>query len=155
MSPLRLGKRGPGTTPVQHLSERQRRIVWRIAALLLDYPTQQTLSLLEDMAAGPLVEAVRDGAAAVVNPYRARVANNKKLFALLQDPRFAHLVGKGEADVVRTTIPWTRVLREERTTYGDWVIDRDEYRAYFRDRVREMLRRLADREEALPEREAG
>jgi len=80
-------------------------------------------ALLEDMAAGPLVEAVRDGAAAVVNPYRARVANNKKLFALLQDPRFAHLIGKGEADVVRTTIPWTRVLREERTTYGDWVID--------------------------------
>jgi hypothetical protein len=80
-------------------------------------------ALLEDLPFGPVVEAVRDGAACVVNPYRARVANNKKLFALLQDPRFAHLVGKDEAQVVRETIPWTRVLRDESTTYGDWVID--------------------------------
>ncbi|MFL5893856.1 MAG: hypothetical protein ACJ76Z_01925 [Thermoleophilaceae bacterium] len=80
-------------------------------------------ALLEDLDDGPLVEAVRDRAAAVVNPYRARVANNKKLFAVLQDARFAHLIGKNEAEVVRETIPWTRVLRDERTTYGDWVID--------------------------------
>ncbi|MGP3949907.1 nitrate reductase molybdenum cofactor assembly chaperone [Streptomyces sp. 7N604] len=51
MSPLRLGKRGPGTTSAEHLSEQQRRIVWRIAALLLDYPTGQTLDLLEEMTA--------------------------------------------------------------------------------------------------------
>jgi Glutathionylspermidine synthase preATP-grasp len=79
-------------------------------------------ALLEDVHEGPLVEAVRAGAAAVVNPYRARVANNKKLFALLQDPRWAHLVGR-EADVVAETIPWTRVLRDERTSYGEWKID--------------------------------
>jgi Glutathionylspermidine synthase preATP-grasp len=79
-------------------------------------------ALVEDLNEGALVEAVRAGAAAVVNPYRARVANNKKLFALLQDPRWAHLVGR-EADVVKETIPWTRVLRDERTTYGDWRID--------------------------------
>ena len=50
--------------------------------------------LLEDMgarAARP-VAAARDGRVALVNPFRSRVANNKKLFALLEDPRFAHLV---------------------------------------------------------------
>jgi nitrate reductase molybdenum cofactor assembly chaperone NarJ/NarW len=51
VSPLRLGKRAPGTMSADHLSERQRRIVWRIAALLLDYPTGQRLNLLEEMAA--------------------------------------------------------------------------------------------------------
>ncbi|MGP3998720.1 nitrate reductase molybdenum cofactor assembly chaperone [Streptomyces sp. 8N706] len=51
MSPLRLGKRGTRNSPAQHLSERQRRIVWRIAGLLLDYPTGQTPNLLEEMAA--------------------------------------------------------------------------------------------------------
>ncbi|WP_225320778.1 nitrate reductase molybdenum cofactor assembly chaperone [Streptomyces luteolifulvus] len=50
-NPLRPGKRGTETTSPEQLSERQRRIVWRIAALLLDYPTRQTLDLLEDMAA--------------------------------------------------------------------------------------------------------
>jgi hypothetical protein len=28
-----------------------------------------------------------------------------------------------EADVIRATIPWTRILRPGRTSYGDWVVD--------------------------------
>jgi hypothetical protein len=39
------------------------------------------------------------------------VANNKKLLALFHDPRFEHLVTRDEAEVIRHTIPWTRVLR--------------------------------------------
>jgi hypothetical protein len=82
--------------------------------------------LLED-AGGPggtdLVAAARDGRIALVNPFRSRVANNKKLFALLDDPRFAHLVEPDELEAIRSTIPWTRVLRPGRTTYGSWVVD--------------------------------
>ena len=51
------------------------------------------------------------------------MANNKKLFALFQDPRFAHLIEGDEADVIRATIPWTRILRPGRVTYGDWTLD--------------------------------
>lgn len=80
-------------------------------------------ALLEELTEGDLTAAARDRRAAVVNPFRARVANNKKLFALLQDPRFAHLLGDREAAVVAETIPWTRVLRAGRTSYGDWVVD--------------------------------
>jgi hypothetical protein len=58
-----------------------------------------------------------------VNPFRARVANNKKLFALLADPRFVHLLHDSERQVIAETIPWTRVLREGREHYGDWVVD--------------------------------
>jgi glutathionylspermidine synthase len=80
-------------------------------------------ALLEDLSEGDLIAAARDRRAAVVNPFRARVANNKKLFALLQDPRFAHLTGEKEAQVIAETIPWTRVLRPGRTSYGEWVVD--------------------------------
>jgi glutathionylspermidine synthase len=80
-------------------------------------------ALLEDLAEGDLIAAARDRSAAVVNPFRARVANNKKLFALLGDPRFAHLVEDAERQVIAETIPWTRVLREGRAAYGDWVVD--------------------------------
>jgi glutathionylspermidine synthase len=80
-------------------------------------------ALLEDCPEGDLVAAARDRRAAIVNPFRARVANNKKLFALLQDPRFAHLVGERERRVIDETIPWTRVLRDGRERYGDWVVD--------------------------------
>ena len=80
-------------------------------------------ALLEDLPEGDLVAAGRDRRVAMVNPFRARVANNKKLFALLQDRRFAHLVSEREARVIAETIPWTRVLRPGRVTYGDWVVD--------------------------------
>jgi hypothetical protein len=80
-------------------------------------------AMLEDLPEGDLIAAARDRRAAVVNPFRARVANNKKLFALLADPRFAHLVGDRERRAIAETIPWTRVLRPGRTRYGDWVVD--------------------------------
>ena len=80
--------------------------------------------LIEDLGDHrDLVEAARDGRIALVNPFRSRVANNKKLFALLEDPRFAHLVLADEADVIARTIPWTRILRPGRVTYGEWTID--------------------------------
>ena len=80
-------------------------------------------ALLEDLPEGDLIAAARDRRAAVVNPFRARVANNKKLFALLGDPRFAHLVQDAERQVIAETIPWTRVLKDGRAAYGEWVVD--------------------------------
>jgi hypothetical protein len=80
-------------------------------------------AMLEDLPEGDLIAAARDRRAAVVNPFRARVANNKKLFALLGDPRFAHLVEDAERKVIAESIPWTRVLRDGRAAYGDWVVD--------------------------------
>jgi glutathionylspermidine synthase len=80
-------------------------------------------ALLEDLPEGDLIAAARDRRAAVVNPFRARVANNKKLFALLGYERFAHLVAESERQVIADTIPWTRVLREGRERYGAWVVD--------------------------------
>jgi glutathionylspermidine synthase len=79
--------------------------------------------LIDDLAEGDLTAAARDGSVCVVNPARARVANNKKLFALLDDPRFSYLVTPREAEVIAETIPWTRILRPGRVTYGQWVVD--------------------------------
>jgi glutathionylspermidine synthase len=80
-------------------------------------------ALIDDLSEGDLTAAYRDGAVCVVNPPRARVANNKKLMALVEDSRFAHLVEPREAEVIAATVPWTRILRPERVTYGEWVVD--------------------------------
>src|SRR5215207_5064498 len=80
-------------------------------------------ALIDDLSEGDLTAAYRDGAVCLVNPPRARVANNKKLMALLDDPRFAHLVESREAEVIAATLPWTRILRPGRVTYGEWVVD--------------------------------
>jgi hypothetical protein len=80
-------------------------------------------ALIDDLSEGDLTAAYRDGAVCLVNPPRARVANNKKLMALLDDPRFSHLVEPREAEAIATTIPWTRILRPGQVTYGQWQVD--------------------------------
>ena len=68
----------------------------------------------------PLAIAAREGRAVVVNPFRVHVASNKKILALIQDDRFEHLVRGAEGETIKQTLPWTRILRRGRTTYGDW-----------------------------------
>jgi glutathionylspermidine synthase len=101
--------------------------------------------LLEDCT-GPggdqLIAAARDGRIAMVNPIRSRVANSKKLFALLEDPRFAHLVGPEELEAIRSTIPWTRVLCPGNSTYGDWVVDLVTFTSNNRERL--VLKPVSD-----------
>jgi hypothetical protein len=80
-------------------------------------------ALIDDLSEGDLTAAYRDGATCVVNPPPARVANNKKLMALLEDPRFAHLIEPREAEVIAATVPWTRILRPGRVSYGQWTVD--------------------------------
>jgi glutathionylspermidine synthase len=80
-------------------------------------------AMIDDLSEGDLTAAYRDGGVCVVNPPSARVANNKKLMALLEDPRFAHLVEPREAEVIAATVPWTRILRPGRVSYGQWVVD--------------------------------
>ncbi|MGH2956150.1 MAG: glutathionylspermidine synthase family protein [Solirubrobacterales bacterium] len=92
-------------------------------------------ALIDDLSEGDLTAAYRDGAACLVNPPRARVANNKKLMALLDDPRFSHLVEPREAEVIAATIPWTRILRPGRVTYGQWVVDLLDFVSHNRNRL--------------------
>ena len=80
-------------------------------------------ALAPDVVADDLPAAVRDGAACVVNPFRAVVASSKKILALLQDPRFEYLLRGQEAEQIRATLPWTRILRPGRATYGPWRFD--------------------------------
>jgi hypothetical protein len=96
-------------------------------------------SLTED---GPLAVAARERRAVVVNPFRVYVASNKKILALLQDERFEHLLTRAEAETIRQTVPWSRILRRGRTTYGPW---RFELLSFVRDnRERLVLKPASD-----------
>ena len=100
-------------------------------------------ALVEDMTEdSPLAIAARERRAVVVNPFRVHVAANKKILALLQDERFEHLVTRAELETIRATLPWTRILRRGRTTYGDW---RFELLSFVRDnRERLVLKPASD-----------
>jgi hypothetical protein len=71
----------------------------------------------------PLIRATQDRAVCVVNSFRAQTLMKKALFALLDDPQYESLFTGDEVEALRRRIPWTRVLREGFTTYGDQRID--------------------------------
>jgi glutathionylspermidine synthase len=93
------------------------RLVVRGEPAHLVYRRALVEALTED---SPLAIAARERRAVVVNPFRVHVAANKKILALLQDERFEHLVTRAELETIRSTVPWTRILRRGRTTYGEW-----------------------------------
>ena len=51
------------------------------------------------------------------------MANNKKLFALLEDPRFAHLVEPASSRRSARRSPGRGCCAPGATTYGEWVVD--------------------------------
>jgi diaminobutyrate-2-oxoglutarate transaminase len=71
----------------------------------------------------PLIRSARDRAACVVNSFRAEALMKKALFALLDNPQYESLFTGDEVEALRRRVPWTRVLREGFTTYGDRRVD--------------------------------
>jgi hypothetical protein len=71
----------------------------------------------------PLIRSARDRAACVVNSFRAKALMKKALFALLDDLQYESLFTGDEVEALRRRVPWTRVLREGFTTYGDRRVD--------------------------------
>ncbi len=70
----------------------------------------------------PLIEAVREGAVVLVNPFRCKPLHKKSVFAVLTDDALQVLFEPEERDAIRAHVPWTRRVAEGRTTrYGEEV----------------------------------
>jgi hypothetical protein len=67
----------------------------------------------------PLARAYANGKVCMANSFRTKVAHKKAGFAILSDPRYEYLFDAEQLEVIRRHIPWTRVVREGRTTFLD------------------------------------
>lgn len=65
----------------------------------------------------PLVRAYAEGRVCMVNSFRSKLAHKKLGFAILSDPRHAHLFTPAELEAIRRHIPWTRRVRPGLTTF--------------------------------------
>jgi glutathionylspermidine synthase len=63
------------------------------------------------------VEAVREGLVCCCNSFRSFIVGNKKILAVITDPRFSSIFSEKELRLIRDTIPWTRVLADTVETY--------------------------------------
>ncbi len=70
-----------------------------------------------------LVRAYRARAVCVANTLRCKIPHKKSFFAMLTDDANQSLFTAEERDVIRQHIPWTRLLREGRSTYFGETVD--------------------------------
>jgi len=64
-----------------------------------------------------LLNAYRAGAICMVNSFRSKLIHKKALFAVLTDQRRAGLFTGAEQQAIRSHVPWTRLVRDEKTDY--------------------------------------
>jgi hypothetical protein len=70
-----------------------------------------------------LLDACRAGAVCMVNSFRSKLIHKKALFAVLTDERRAALFSPPELSAIQTHVPWTRLVREERSDYHGEEVD--------------------------------
>jgi hypothetical protein len=83
------------------------------------------LPVMEDFPA--LLHAYRAGAICMVNSFRSKLIHKKALFAVLTDRRRATLFSNEEQAAIRKHVPWTRLVRAEKSDYFGKEIDLVEY----------------------------
>ncbi len=71
----------------------------------------------------PILDAVRDGVARLPFGLSRGVSDNKSVFEMLSAPDYAHLYDDETRRALAAHIPWTRVLRERKTTYDGREVD--------------------------------
>ncbi len=71
----------------------------------------------------PVVRAVRDRAVCMVNPFRCKLLHKKASLAVVSDERQAHLLTDAQRVAVAAHVPWTRLVEERSTSYGEDDVD--------------------------------
>ncbi len=71
----------------------------------------------------PLLDAARAKACVFVNPFGCKPIHKKAIFAILTDDAHQHLFNDAERAAIAQTVPWTRSVREGKTTYEGAEID--------------------------------
>jgi len=75
----------------------------------------------------PLSRAYADGRVCMANSFRSKIAHKKAGFAILSDERYEKLFTPEQLAVIRRHIPWTRRVRDCRTTREGREIDLPEF----------------------------
>lgn len=69
------------------------------------------------------VQGIKDGLVCACNPFRSYIVGNKKVLALLSDPRFQHIYDHEELELIERTIPWTTILADRKVPYKGFMVN--------------------------------
>jgi hypothetical protein len=71
----------------------------------------------------PLVRAYADGNVCMANNFRVKIPHKKTSFAVLSDEKYASIFTSEQLELIRKHIPWTRRVRDSRTTFEGREVD--------------------------------
>ncbi|MBK7707380.1 MAG: hypothetical protein IPJ30_16925 [Acidobacteria bacterium] len=71
----------------------------------------------------PLIRAYADGNVLMANNFRVKIPHKKTSFAIVSDERWHHLFTSAQLSVIAKHIPWTRRVREGKTTFEGREVD--------------------------------
>jgi len=66
---------------------------------------------------GTFVEAIREGLVCCCNSFRSFIVGNKKVLSVITDQRFNSIFTEAEKQLIKDTIPWTRVLADSTVNF--------------------------------------
>ena len=70
-----------------------------------------------------LLDAYRTGKVCMVNSFRGKLVHKKAIFAVLTNERYSHLFSEAELSAITRHVPWTRVVRDEKTVNHGETVD--------------------------------
>lgn len=82
-----------------------------------------------------LLDAYRAGAVCMVNSFRSKLIHKKAVFAVLTDQGREELFTESEREAIRQHVPWTRLVRTEKSDYGGEAIDLLDFITLRRERL--------------------
>jgi len=91
------------------------------------------LPIMHDYPA--LLQAFRAHAVCMVNSFRSKLIHKKALFAVLTDQRRSHLFTPEEQEAIRAHVPWTRIVRTEKSDFEGDTIDLLDFIVVNRERL--------------------
>jgi hypothetical protein len=120
----------------RHLAYEGGRLVHEGRAIDVVYKRLLVNELLEKSdEVRPLLDAVRDHAVVIVNPFRCKPIHKKAIFAVLTDDTLQGLFTAAEREAIRAHVPWTRRVAEGRTKRFGEEIDLPAWILANRDRL--------------------
>jgi len=66
---------------------------------------------------GEFIQSIQEGLVCCCNSFRSYIVGNKKVLSVISDPRFQHIYSKEEINVIKKTIPWTKILSDTKETF--------------------------------------
>jgi len=82
----------------------------------------------------PLIRAYKDGNVCMANSFRSKIPHKKASFAILSDEKYENIFTAEQLETIRKHIPWTRRVREGKTTFEGKPVDLLEFLRRERER---------------------